>query len=359
MSLAETWQAARVPVAGVHLDSAACARQSNAVIEAAATHARHEAEVGGYVAAEAAGPALTAGRAAVRALAGMPDAEIIFTTGSNHALDLLLSSWTGPRTLACPPSEYGPNLAIFTANGFEVLPLPVDELGRVLVEESATALKANPPALVHLTVLGSHRGVVQPLADFVPVCRELGLPLVVDAAQGFGHVDCAVGADVLYSSSRKWLAGPRGVGTMAMAPELYAGLTPRWAPLELHEANIGSRLGFSLALGEHLAAGPEQVRARLAEVGRLTRSVLAEVPGWQVVEPVDEPTAITTLRPTGGAEPTPVRAKLIAEHQIVTTACEVVRAPHEMHGPVLRVSPHVDGSVEDLERFAAALVAVG
>lgn len=357
MSLAETWRAARVPVAGLHLDSAACSRQSNAVIEAAATHARHEAEVGGYVAGEAAVPALDAGRAAVRALAGMPDAEVIFTTGSNHALDLLLSSWTGPRTVACPPGEYGPNLIIMAANGFEVRTLPVDELGRLLVDDAAAVLEAHPPGLVHLTVLGSHRGVAQPLSDLAPVCRSLGLLLVVDAAQGLGHMDCAVGADVLYSSSRKWLAGPRGVGTLAVAPELYGRLTPRWAPMEFHEANIGSRLGFSLALGEHLAAGPEQVRARLAEVGRLTRSVLADVPGWQVIEPVDEPTAITTLRPTTGAEPTPVRAKLIAEHRIVTTACEVVRAPGEMAGPVLRVSPHVDGEVEDLERFAEALVA--
>lgn len=358
MSLADTWRAARVPVAGLHLDSAACSRQSNAVIEAAAIHARHEAEVGGYVAGEAAVPALDAGRAAVRVLAGMPDAEVIFTTGSNHALDLLLSSWTGPRTVACPPGEYGPNLVIMAANGFEVRTLPVDELGRLLVDDAAAVLEADPPALVHLTVLGSHRGVAQPLAELVPVCRSLGLLLVVDAAQGLGHVDCAVGADVLYSSSRKWVAGPRGVGALAVRPDLYGRLTPRWAPMELHEANIGSRLGYSLALGEHLAAGPEQVRARLAEVGRLTRTVLADVPGWDVVEPVDEPTAITTLRPTNGAEPTPVRAKLIAEHRIVTTACEVVRAPSEMAGPVLRVSPHVDGTAEDLEQFAEALVAV-
>jgi pyridoxal 5-phosphate dependent beta-lyase len=115
---------------------------------------------------------------------------------------------------------------------------------------------------------------------------------------------------------------------------------------------------FALALGEHLAAADGAVRARLAEVGRLTRTVLAEVPGWAVVEPVDEPTALTTLRPTAGADPTTVRAKLIHEHRIITTACEVVRAPREMPGPVLRVSPHVDVTAEELERFAAALVAV-
>ena len=60
-ALADHWRAARPTVAGLHLDSGACSRQSFAVIDAAAQHAKHEAEVGGYVAAEAAAPALDAG----------------------------------------------------------------------------------------------------------------------------------------------------------------------------------------------------------------------------------------------------------------------------------------------------------
>ena len=107
-------------MAGLHLDSAACSRQSFAVIDAAAQHARHEAEVGGYVAAEAAAPVLDAGRAAFAALTGMPDAEVVFTTGSLNALDLLLGSWPADRrTLACLPGEYGPNLAVMAAHGFD------------------------------------------------------------------------------------------------------------------------------------------------------------------------------------------------------------------------------------------------
>jgi len=77
-----------------------------------------------------------------------------------------------------------------------------------------------------------------------------------------------------------------------------------------------------------------------------------------VVEPVDETTAITTLAPTDGADPAMVRARLIAEHRIVTTAAGVERAPLEMQTPVLRVAPHVDNSAEDLEAFAAALADV-
>lgn len=367
MSLAEAWRAARPPVAGLHLDNAACSRQSFAALDAAARHARHEAEVGGYVAAEDAAPVLDAGRAAVAALVGMPDAEVVFTTGSLHALDLLLGSWHGGRTLACVPGEYGPNLAMMAAHGFARRPLPVDGDGRVAVDEAAVGLAADPPDLVHLTAVASHRGVVQPLAEMARLCVELGLPLVIDAAQALGQIDCAVGADVTYTSSRKWLAGPRGVGALAVRAELTQRLRPRLPPpdwvsslsvarrLELGEANVAARVGFSVALGEHLASGPARIRSRLSEVGRDTRAALADVHGWRVVEAVDEPSAITTLAPLDGADPEAVRAWLIGERRIVTTAAGVERAPLELTAPVLRISPHVDVTADELATFAEAL----
>ncbi|ULE35002.1 ergothioneine biosynthesis PLP-dependent enzyme EgtE [Mycobacterium sp. IDR2000157661] len=367
MSIADHWRAARPPVAGVHLDSGAASRQSYAAIDAAAAHARHEAEVGAYVAAEAATPALHAGRAAIGVLTGLGPAGVAFTTGANNALDLLLSAWPGPRTLACLPGEYGPNLAIMSANGFQVRPLPADADGRLDVDAAAQRLAADRPALVHLTALGSHRGVAQPLAALAAVCEDLDLPLVVDAAQALGHLDCAVGPAAIYGSSRKWIAGPRGVGFLAVAPQTAERLRPRLPPpdwnlpltvmqrLEYGEANIAARVGFSVALGEHLAAGPAAVRARLAEVGRMTREAVADVVGWRVVEAAGEPTAITTLAPTGGADPQKVRSWLIAERGIVTTYAEQLRAPFEMTGPVLRASPHIDVTGDDLAQFAEAL----
>jgi len=369
MSLADQWRTARPKVAGLHLDSAACSRQSFAVIDAAAQHAKHEAEVGGYVAAEAAAPVLDAGRAAIGALTGLGGSDVVFTTGSNNALDILLSSWAGERTVACLPGEYGPNLAVMAANRFQVSTLPADDLGRLAVEDAARRLADDPPALVHLTPLASHRGVVQPVAALAEVCRDLGLPLVVDAAQALGHLDCAVGAAAIYSSSRKWMAGPRGVGVLAISAELAHRLRPRLPPpemglgipvmksLELGEANVAARVGYSVALGEHLAAGPGQIRDRLAQLGGMTRTALADVKGWRVVEPLGEPTAITTLAPTDGADPERVRAWLIAERGILTTYAEVQRAPYEMTMPVLRASPHVDTTAEDLDQFAEALAA--
>lgn len=366
-TLGQRWRAARPKSAGVHLDNGACSRQGFAAIDAAAQHARHEAEVGGYVALDAAAPVLDAGRAAVAALTGMTATDVVFTTGSTHALSLLLSSWAGDRSVACLPGEYGPNLALLAANGFAVSPLPVDGHGRLRVDAAAATLTRQRPGLVHLTALGSHRGLAQPLGALAGVCRDLGLPLIVDAAQALGHLDCAVTPAAIYSSSRKWLAGPRGVGVLAVHPEFAATLRPPFPPsdpaapmtvieqLAHGEANAAARIGFSIAVGEYLAAGDGRMRARLAEVGQLTRTAMADVEGWRVVEPLDEPTAITTLEPTTGADPHRVRAWLIAERGIVTTACDARRAPHELTMPVLRLSPHVDVTADDLELTAAAL----
>jgi pyridoxal 5-phosphate dependent beta-lyase len=185
-------------------------------------------------------------------------------------------------------------------------------------------------------------------------------------------VDCAVDADVTYSSSRKWIAGPRGVGLLAVRSGLMEGLRPRlaapdWAQrsapltvarqLEFGEANVAARVGFSVALGEHLAYGPEAVRARLAELGGISRTALADVPGWAVVEEVEEPSAITTLAPVDGADPHAVRSWLLTERRILTTFVGVQRAPLELTAPLLRISPHVDTTADDLATFAVALVA--
>lgn len=354
--LATAWRDARPPAAGVHVDSAACSRQSHAAIDAAARHARHEAEVGGYVAAEAAAPVLDAGRAAVAALTGFGADDVVFTTGSNDALDILLGDWRGARTAACLPGEYGPNLLALARHGFDVRPLPVDDVGRLDVDDAARALAADPPALVHLTPLGSHRGIVQPAAAIAEACRDQGIPLIVDAAQAFAHLDCAhLGADAVYSSSRKWTAGPRGVGMLAARRGLLSDVT--LARLAHAEANIAARVGLSLALGEHLAFGAGRIQARLAEVGAATRTALSGVAGWRVVEPVDEPSAITTLTPPDGVDPQAVRAWLIAQRRIVTTHAGPERAPREMTGPALRVSPHVDVSTDDLEALADGLAA--
>ena len=97
------------------------------------------------------------------------------------------------------------------------------------------------------------------------------------------------------------------------------------------------------------------MRERLGAIGRATRELLDGVAGWQVIEPVDEPTATTTLTPPDGVDVVDTRTRLLTEHGIVVSAIGPERAPGEMTGPVLRVSPHLDATIDDLEALAAAL----
>ena len=364
--LAAAWRKARPRPAGRHLDSAAMSRQSHRVLEAAAHHARHEAELGGYVAEATADDLLQQGRSVLGGLVGMAAADVAFVESAQAALVALLTGWRLPSgsRVACLPGEYAPNIAQLRTYGLRPEPLPVDGLGRADVEGVARLLADDPPSFVHLTHIPSHRGVLQPAPEIAALCRDAGVPLVLDAAQSLGHTDTDLGADVVYGTSRKWLAGPRGVGFLCARPAIAALLTPvlpepegvpPMRAFESGEAHVAGRVGLVVAIGEHLAAGPDRVRERLAALGAATRELLDGVGGWQVIEPFDHPTATTTLRPPDGVDVVTARSQLLSEHGIVVSAIGPERAPGEMTGPVLRVSPHLDAALEDLEALATAL----
>jgi pyridoxal 5-phosphate dependent beta-lyase len=370
--LGASWRAARTRPAGVHLDSAACSRQSAAVLDTVARHARHEAEIGGYVAEAAADGLLQQGRSVLAGLVGLAAADLAFTESASASVRTLFSRWRpAPGTrVGMLPGEYWQNLAVLTDAGLVPVVLPADDAGRLDLAAAERVLRDDPPALVHLTLVASHRGVVQPGRELAALCRAAGVPLALDVAQALGHVDCDLGADAVYGTSRKWLAGPRGVGFLAMRPSVSARLTPvvgpelfddggagvdhaRW--YESHDAHVAGRVGLVVAVGEHLAAGPHRVRERLSALGRATRERLDGRGGWTVAEPPDEPTAITTLRPPADGDVRATVARLREHHGIVVTAIGRERARAELTGPVLRVSPHLDATLEELDVLAGAL----
>src|SRR4051794_25275204 len=165
----------------------------------------------------------------------MAAADVAFVESAQSALVALLTGWrlpTGSR-VACLPGEYAPNIAQLRTYGLRPEPLPVDGLGRAEVEGVERQLAADPPSFVHLTHIPSHRGLLQPAAEIAALCRAAGVPLVLDAAQSLGHTDVDLGADAVYGTSRKWLAGPRGVGGGAAAgpPGWGSGCRRRLRPV--------------------------------------------------------------------------------------------------------------------------------
>lgn len=366
----ERWRSARPAAAGLHLDSAAAGRSSLEVLAAVSAHALLEAKVGAYVAQERAAASLSASRAALAELLGMPPGGVAFVESATTALDALLSVWPFPRdpAIAVARSEWGPNLAAFARRGLRIVDLPTDVDDHIDLAAVEALLRAEPLSGVHVTQVASHRPLVQPAAELADLCRAAAVPLFVDAAQALGHVDTASGADVVYATSRKWLAGPRGVGVLAVADRCVDVLRPVLAArgmeatdeaigplLSSRESHVAGRLGLGVAAREHLELGAGAIRQRLAAVGRMTRRALDDLEHWEVLGPFDEPSAITALRPTSGQDVMAVRARLLEEQGIVTTAQQCFRAPRDMDACTLRISPHVDCTEGDVDRLRTAL----
>jgi len=367
------WRERRPPAEVSYFDTAAVGRSSRATLAAMASYAEREAAIGGYVAAAQAAPVLAEGLATLGRLFGVPAAGVAFVPSAQDALDLLLATWPlrDGDTVAVMPSEWGPNLHAFGRRGLRIVELAADAHGVADLAALESMLSSAPPALVHLTQVTSHRPLVQPVAAAAALCRAAGVPLWVDAAQALGHVDTASGADAVYATGRKWLTGPRGAGVLAVAEPWWDRLTisasdlmasmrpaqsgPIWF-LMAGEASLVARIGLCTAVQEYAESDPPRIWSRLAEVGHQTRLALLDLPGWSVAGPANAGSAITALRATNGQDIPAARARLLDAHRIVTTAGAVSRAPREMTEPLLRISPHVDCTADDLSHLRKALL---
>ncbi|GAA2060013.1 aminotransferase class V-fold PLP-dependent enzyme [Williamsia deligens] len=357
--LGELWHRSRVAPDIVHLDSAAASRSSDAVIAEVTAHLWRESARGAYVAAEQTSERLDRARRDLAAMIGHQPGGIAFRESALSALRALLTYWNMPlsATVWVCPTEYGPNLDQFERRGYSVHAMPsTDGTGRVNTDALENMLQFEQPDFIHVCHIGSHSGIVQPAAKIVELAHRAGVAVVVDAAQAIGQVDCATGADIVYGTSRKWLAGPRGVGFISVRDD---SLHP--VEIESSEAFIAGRIGFGTAVQELQSYGLERVRRELAAIGEYTRTRLDGVGSWEVVEPVDEPSAITTLAPPPGWQDSDVAAarEALRSRGILVTCGDAWRAPLAGERSVLRISPHLDVEDTHLDDLARELLSMG
>ncbi|MFG6196061.1 ergothioneine biosynthesis PLP-dependent enzyme EgtE [Nonomuraea sp. JJY05] len=372
----ELWRAARSVVLPGHLDAAGCNVPSDRVLDAVAGHLRLERERGGYAAV----PDLTPARSALAGLVGAGPRDVAFLESGTAAMAALLGGWRLPpgSRVGHARAEYGSTLMLLhrlaAQRGWQPVELPADGDARLDLD-GLRALLAAGLDLVIVSHVASHRGVVQPAEEIGALCRAAGVPLVLDVCQSLGQVEVrGAGASAYVGTSRKWLAGPRGVGFL-----IVPGLTPamdaavpalgghEWSserdgpvPLpgavrfESSEAAVAARAGLGVAVLEHHELGPFAVHAHLADLGRTARGVLDGAGGWRVVEPLDEPSALVTLRPPPGdsAQSAAVRA---AEASLLVNVVPTARAPLDLREPVLRVSPPPGTPLETLHALARVL----
>jgi pyridoxal 5-phosphate dependent beta-lyase len=372
----------------LHLDTAACGVPSRATLAALTAHVTAEAVRGGYVAEAAAAPVLEAAAGDLLHLLGAPPgwgtSDVAWVGSAFDAVALAVGHWPLPRgaRVGVLAADYGPHRSLLLERlvplGGALVELPADPVTGV-AEPSAWPAALDGLALVSVCQVASHDGAQQPAAELAAACCAAGVPLLLDVAQALGQVPVGRGdsapADVVVGTSRKWLHGPRGVGFLAASPAVVAALrtttqrpTPGWdgrtadtarcaADLTAGEAPVAARVGLARALAELRAAGPERVHRRVAAAGGLLAGLLAEVPGWRVSAGTALAAGQVTLLAPEGFGPgdvVAVRAALLREG-ILASAIAPERCPPRLRRPVLRFSPAVGVTADELARVPAAL----
>lgn len=155
------------------------------------------------------------------------------------------------------------------------------------------ALRQHPDGAV-FTHASNVFGYVLPVGELAALCRQYGVPFVIDAAQSAGYepIDFrALGADHIAMPGHKGLLGPQGTGLLLCRqlpkPLVYGGTgstsrsfdMPDWLPdgLEAGTLNVPGIAGLGAALEVLRSMKPSRSREMAALCGRGLQAMGARV----------------------------------------------------------------------------------
>jgi cysteine desulfurase len=329
-----------------------------------------------YTQARRARQLLDAARAVTAEILGVRPDELSFTasgTASAHAAVLggLAGRRRAGRLFVHSAIEHSAVLHAgerHVAAGGDVVPVPVDRIGRLDLDAWAAAVAAPGVALAALISASHEVGTVQPVAAAAEACAGAGVPLYVDAAQSVGRIPVPAGWSLLSASAHKW-GGPPGVGVLAVrkgtrwespypADERESGRTPGVLDLP---AVVAAAAALRAVTAD---AGAEATRLA-ALVDRIRTAVASTVPDVEVVgDPADRLPHLVTfscLYVDGEALLHALDRRGFAVSSGSSCTASTLRPSHVLeamgvlsHGNV-RVSLHRDTTEAEVERFLAEL----
>jgi selenocysteine lyase/cysteine desulfurase len=373
----------------LHLNNAGAALPPAPVLDAVIGHLRREAEIGGYEAADEAGPCLRAVHASIARLIGAAPDEIALVESATQAWTLgfhAVGLGEGDRILTAR-AEYASNVISFLhlaqSRGVVVEVVPSDADGALDVEALRRMIDARTK-LIAVTHVPTNGGLVNPAAAIGAVARAHGIPFLLDACQSVGQLPidvAAIGCDMLSATGRKFLRGPRGTGFLYVRRGILDRLRPpfldlhsaRWTGardyavepgatrFEMWESSVACRLGLGAAADYALAVGVEAISARIRALAEALRVRLAAIPGVAVHDLGRVRCGIVTFTLPGmTAREASARLRAQGINTSVSTA-PFARWDMEPRGlaELVRASPHAYNTEEEVGRFIDAVAALG
>ncbi len=176
--------------------------------------------------------------------------------------------------------------------GYELIVLPVDREGRVLIDEAEAAIN-DRTLLVSVQAANNEVGTLQPIAGIAEIAHKYGAVVHCDAAQAVGKIpvdltDEAWQVDLLSISAHK-LYGPKGIGALyirngphalPITPLVYGGGQEHG--LRPGTTNVPGIVGFGEAC-RICSAELEQERSRIADLrDQFEQALLGSIPGLKI-----------------------------------------------------------------------------
>jgi cysteine desulfurase / selenocysteine lyase len=365
----------------VHLNNAGSSLPPTPVVERVIAHLRREAEIGGYEAKAEVADELTSARVDLAALLNAPVGEVALATSDTAAWTKVLwglehSGWFdgGGRVLvdrAAYNSHYLSLLQVRERHGIVIEAIDAAEDGTIELADLDRRLDSSV-RLVTATHVGTHRGLVNPVAEVGARTRAIGVPFFLDACQSTGqvHVDVvAIGCDVATGTGRKFLRGPRGTGFLyvrdewseRMRPPGIDGTSAQWidadtfttaagaARFEEFERSLAAELGLGVAIRYALAIGIEAINARIVDLAETLRTSLVDA-GAMVHDGGTHRSGIVTFTVDGVAPSDVQLAAARAGINVSVTEAPWARLDMESRGltAAVRASVHAFNTEDEL-----------
>lgn len=213
-----------------YFDNAATSRfKPRAVKKAALDAIRHSANPGRASHDDAISAAMTVERArnAVFRFADAKRANVVFTKNCTEALNLAILGTATPGahvvTTALEHNSVLRPLFMLQKEGLITLTVIGEKSGKIDAEDVAKAI-TDKTKLVAVTAMSNVTGFAPPLAEIGEVCAKTGVNLLVDGAQGMGHLPISfdkMGIDMLCGAAHKGIHGIMGCGFLVFSKRIF------------------------------------------------------------------------------------------------------------------------------------------